>query len=132
MYRALRIALLPLVFLLLCSALPASTPGVFRGVLVKHNASEANWIYVQAINGTLRRVEVSKAQVVYSDSVPAPQRQAVPRSALKEGAEVRVTATPQGDDWKADRIEILNLHAKPVLDVPRLSDRSPVHLATKP
>ena len=129
MNRAVRLALVPLVLLLMSTLLPAKTAGVFRGVLVEHGSADANWIYVQAITGLLRRVEVSGAQVIYSDTVPARERASAPRISLKEGAEVRVTAIPQGDDWKANRVEILSLHAKPVQDVPRLSDRTPVHVA---
>ena len=129
MKRAFRLAFVPLVLLLMNSALPAQTAGVFRGVLVRHGSGDANWIYVQAVTGLMRRVEVSHAQVVYSDDVPARERATVPRSSLKEGTEVRVTAIPQGGDWKANRVEILNLHAKPVQDVPRISERSPVRVA---
>ncbi|HEU5453731.1 MAG TPA: hypothetical protein VFU76_17160 [Terriglobales bacterium] len=125
--------LLPLtsivLFLLCAGALSAPTPGTFRGVLVG-KAVDPNWINVQAINGSTRRVEVSKADVVWGDSIPANARSASPKQALKEGTEVRVEAVAQpSGDWEANRVEILNLHATPVQALPRLSDKLPQNVA---
>ena len=130
MKRVLHLGFAALLLLLLSSALPAQTPGTFRGVLVTQGMADPNWIYVQAVNGITRRVEVSKAEVVWGETVPANARVATPKAALKAGAEVRVTATPEtSGDWEANRVEILNLHAKPVQEIPRLSDRLPVSVA---
>lgn len=129
MKRLPRITSIALFLLLLAGALPAQTPGIFRGVLVGKTA-DPNWINVQSVHGSMRRVEVSQADVVWSDSIPAQTRSASPKEALKEGTEVRVEAVAQpSGDWRANRVEILNLHATPVQDLPRLSDRLPQNTA---
>lgn len=130
MKRVLQFTLVALVLALMSQAVPAQSAGTFRGVLVGHGSAEPNWIYVQSVNGALRRVEISKAEVVWGETVPSSARAAAAKTALKEGAEVRVTAKPgQDGDWQADRVEILNLHATPVQDLPRLSDRLPSDIA---
>ena len=128
MKRVLQVSAIAIFLLLLTGALAAQTPGTFRGVLV--GQAQPNWINVQAVNGTTRRVEVSKAQVVWGDTIPANARNASPKDALKDGTEVRVEAVAQpSGDWQANRVEILNLNAKPVQDLPRLSDRLPQNSA---
>lgn len=129
MKRVLSLGILAMVGFVLAGAASAQTPGVFRGV-VHGSSSDPNWIFVQAVNGMSRRVEVSKAEVVWGDTIPASARTASPKAALKEGAEVRVTATSNGSgDWEARRVEILRLQGMPVQDVPRLSDRLPANVA---
>lgn len=101
--------LVPLI-LLLSTLVCAGTPGSFRGKIVEgpHTAAERNWIYVQARNGMIRRVEISHAQVEYDEDVPAASRSRNPQDALKAGAEVRITAEQGSDgEWRASRIEVL-------------------------
>lgn len=105
--------LLPLI-LLLSTLVCAGTPGSFRGKIVEgpHAAAEGNWIYVQARNRVVRRVEISHAQVEYDEDVPAAGRWHNPQDALKAGAEVRITAEQGSDgEWRASRIEILEAPA---------------------
>jgi hypothetical protein len=90
----------------------AEIAGTFRGVIVHAPKGEAShgWIYVQGRNGNLRRAEVSHARVLYASSVPERQREQVPARALKAGAEVRVTASQDGNgEWRASRVEILKV-----------------------
>ena len=90
-------------------AVSAGTPGSFRGTIVDGpHSGEKNWIYVQGRNGMARRVDISRARVIYDESVPTAGRLAKPEDALISGAEVRVTAEQGSDgEWKASRVEIL-------------------------
>jgi hypothetical protein len=101
--------LLPIVNVLLL----ASTPGVFRGTLIDPPvADEAGWIYVQARNGAVRRVNVSGAQIVYTKSVPEKKRSKRATDSLIAGAEVRVLAIQdESGEWRAPRVEILQATA---------------------
>ena len=108
-----RLALL-LVALLFAFLLPLSAEisGTFRGVIVHAPAGEPTqgWIYVAGRNGNLRRAEVSRAQVLYAVSVPLRLRVKDPSHSLREGAEVRVTASQDGKgEWRASRVEILKV-----------------------
>jgi hypothetical protein len=89
----------------------AGTPGVFRGTLVEGPGNEkidGRWIYVKGRNGSLRRVEISKAKVTYKASVPDEKRENLPEAALKPGAVVRVTAEQDKDgEWRAEEVELL-------------------------
>lgn len=100
--------------LLISGVLPlrAEVSGTFRGVIVHAPKGEATqgWIYVAGRNGNLRRAEISHAQVSYAESVPVRLRAKDPEQGLKEGAEVRVTASQDGDgEWRASRVEILKV-----------------------
>ncbi len=98
------------VILSLSAFVYAGTPGSFRGKIVEgpHAAAEKDWIYVQARNGMVRRVEISHAQVEYDEDVPAARRSRNPQDGLKAGAEVRITAEQGSDgEWRASAIEIL-------------------------
>ncbi|HEU5336480.1 MAG TPA: hypothetical protein VFU27_10970 [Terriglobales bacterium] len=119
--------------LLLTCVLPVSAAisGTFRGVIVRAPAGEAShgWIYVQGRNGNLRRAEVSHARVVYAGSVPVDLRDQIPARSLKEGAEVRVTASQDGKgEWRASEVEILRVkapHHRPRPRVQPADDRAP-------
>ncbi len=105
--RALSVIALAMAFSL---AVSAGTPGIFQGQVYRDQNSGAGWIYVQGRNGMLRKVEVSRAQVVYAASVPAADRAGDPAQDLIPGAEVRVTAEQDGDgEWRASRVEILKI-----------------------
>ena len=96
--------------LLLALSLPAGagTPGIFRGTLMHSADGKPGWVYIQSRNGSMRRVEITHAQVTYANTVPARERAKKP-SAL-QGAEVRVTAEQDGQgEWRARQIEILKL-----------------------
>lgn len=97
-----------LVLLFLPTLVWAGTPGSFRGKMVEGPRTEKNWIYVQARNGMVRRVEISHAKVEYDPDIPAAARRPDPQNALKAGVEVRVTAEQGSDgEWRASEIEIL-------------------------
>ena len=88
--------------------LAGATPGSFRGTIVDNPNASKGWIYVQSRNGTARRVEISRAKVVYDEDVPAAKRLSNPAEALTPGTEVRVTAEQGSDgEWHAVRLEIL-------------------------
>lgn len=96
---------------MMSTTLLAGTPGVFRGTLVNGPGNEkvdGRWIYVKGRNGSLRRVEISRAKVSYMDTVPEGKREKLPETALKPGAVVRVTAEQDKDgEWRAEEIELL-------------------------
>ncbi len=113
-YLAMKRLAFLLAALLLAGLLPLSAEisGTFRGIIVHAPAGEPTqgWIYVAGRNGNLRRAEVSHAQVLYAGGVPLRFRQKDPSQALKEGAEVRVTASQDGKgEWRASRVEILKV-----------------------
>ncbi|MBZ5631130.1 MAG: hypothetical protein LAO06_19940 [Acidobacteriia bacterium] len=90
----------------------ADTPGTFRGVVIHGPDITPGWMYLKSTNGQPRRVGISRADVVYSDSVPAGERQKLPAMSIVSGVEVRVTAQQDKDgEWRATKIEILTLHA---------------------
>jgi hypothetical protein len=87
------------------------TPGIFQGTIYQpDNVSLPNgWILVQGRHGVLHKVEVSRARVVFADSIPAFRRRADPAASLVHGAEVQVTAEQDGKgEWRATRIEIMH------------------------
>lgn len=95
-------------FLLLFPAIGSATAGSFRGVIVRGPSDQPGWIWVQGVHRTLRKVEVSRAEVVYDKAVPTSERERQPRLSIKAGAEVRVTAEQdEQGEWRATRIEIL-------------------------
>jgi hypothetical protein len=111
--------------------LSAEISGTFRGVIVHPPRGEAShgWIYVQGRNGNLRRAEVSHARVLYAGSVPERLREQIPARSLKEGVEVRVTASQDGNgEWRASRVEILKVRQSHRRKRPQLrpaDDRAP-------
>jgi hypothetical protein len=106
--RALRVVALVLGLAVLASA----TPGSFRGTIVDNPNAAKGWIYVQGRNGTARRVEISRAKILYDEDVPAADRRPKPEEALIPGAEVRVTAEQDSDgEWHATQVEILKAAA---------------------
>jgi hypothetical protein len=119
--------------LLFACLLPAAAEvsGTFRGVIVHAPKGEASqgWIYVQGRNGNLRRAEVSHAHILYANSVPLNLREQVPARGLKAGAEVRVTASQDGNgEWRATRVEILRVRQQHQRKRPQLrpaGDRTP-------
>lgn len=123
MGRRLSVAIFSIVLL----AIPAlaATPGNFRGVVVAGPKAKQvqGWIFVQGKNGMLRRVEIARADVHYNESFPQSKREESPRTALKPGIEVRVTAN-QGKDgeWHATEIEIM----EPDADTNMPSERTPL------
>jgi hypothetical protein len=116
--RALRVVALVLGLVVLATA----TPGSFRGTIVDNPNAAKGWVYVQGRNGTARRVEISRAKILYDEDVPATERRPKPEEALTPGAEVRVTAEQDSDgEWHATQVEIL----KPAVGAERLSIRAP-------
>lgn len=114
-----KMALSTVVALLLVSAaiLWAETHGTFRGVVIHGPDITPGWMYLKSTTGQVRRVSISRAEVVYSETVPAGDRQKMPALSLASGAEVRVTAQQdKNGEWRATKIEILTLHAQPVLE----------------
>lgn len=102
--RTLRIFALIIVLAILAAA----TPGSFRGTIVDNPNAAKGWIYVQSRNGTARRVEISRAKILYDDDVPTAERLLKPEEALLPGTEVRVTAEQDSDgEWHATQVEIL-------------------------
>jgi hypothetical protein len=96
--------------LLLLTPLAFASNGSFAGQVVSgpNLDSDKRWVYVQSPKGMVRRVEISRANVSYSPSVPKKDRSAKPEDGVHEGAQVRVTASQDGEgEWQATRVEIL-------------------------
>ena len=92
--------------------LAAATPGIFEGMVYEADAPKVphGWILVQSKNGMLRKVEISRARVVYAQSVPRAHRLQDASGALVHGTEVRITAEQDSSgEWRASEIEILRL-----------------------
>ena len=94
--------------------------GVFQGKIVKNSAIHSGsgsktperWLYVQSRNGSVRRVNITKALVEYDDDVPPKHRRKNPAQSLRLATEVRITAeqdrTNDGSgDWQAQHVLIL-------------------------
>lgn len=88
----------------------AGTPGIFQGRIYQDERPTPGWIYVQARNGMLRKVEISRARVTYASSVASADRATDPTQDLVHGAEVRVTAEQDAaGEWRASRVEIIKI-----------------------
>jgi hypothetical protein len=88
----------------------AAAAGSFAGKIVatpNQDPASRKWIYVQAAKGLLRRVDISQASIRYDPQFRRSDRRARAVDSLREGAEVRVTASqdPAGE-WKATEITI--------------------------
>jgi hypothetical protein len=106
--RAMMLRPLPCIALLGVLAF-AGAPGIFQGRVYQDQNAAPGWIYVGR-NGMLRKVEVSRAQVVYGASVPREERAPDAAQDLIEGAEVRVTAEQDGGgEWRALKVEIIQV-----------------------
>jgi hypothetical protein len=110
--RKLALTLALAVLAVVAVTLRADTPGIFRGVVIHGPEIMPGWMFLKSTNGQVRKVGISRAEVVYSASVPAKDRQKAAAMSIATGAEVRVTAQQDEDgEWRATRIEILHLHA---------------------
>ncbi len=101
--------------LALVAAMSAGTLGIFRGNVIDSpsNQHRDGWIFVQSAKGMLREVDVSKAQVTYSEDVPPGQRAKSPNADLVPGSEVTVTAEQDnGGEWHAREVEIIRLSSQ--------------------
>ncbi len=89
-----------------------ATPGIFQGTIYQpgHSNLPQGWILVLGRNHLLRKVEISRATIVYADTVPADQRADRSPAALVDGTEVRVTAEQdKSGEWRASRVEIIRV-----------------------
>jgi hypothetical protein len=106
------VRLISLCAILIASAW-AATPASFVGSVIETASAQDNpgMIYVLSRNGSLRKVRLAGAQIVYSQQVPRSQREKLPaQKALTLGVEVRVLAEENGAGvWHARSIEILRL-----------------------
>ena len=96
-----------------------ATRGVFQGLVVEGTKHEAGkYIYVAGPSGAMRRVNIQNCRVRFDAGIPARQRVASASEALKDKAEVRVTAEQkENGEWVAIEIVILKL---PAIDKIRL------------
>jgi hypothetical protein len=107
-------------YLLLAALICASTvvfavSGTFRGVLVQDPVTQGahEWVYLESPNGSVRRVEISRAEVVFGEEVGRARQQASPSKALRKGAGLRVTASQdESGEWAATRVEIIEMPPK--------------------
>jgi hypothetical protein len=89
--------------------------GTFRGTLVEDVVTQDThkWVYLQSANGSVRRVEISHAQLVYGDEVGHHPHSAKASEALRKGVGLRITASQdESGEWAATRVEIVEIPAK--------------------
>jgi hypothetical protein len=93
--------------------------GTFIGKVVDPptNAPAATgWIFIQGRNNMLRRVDVSHAEILFSEDIPdipEDKRHKCSSDCLSPGQEVRVTAHQDSSgEWQAKRVEILKVASK--------------------
>ncbi|HZU31708.1 MAG TPA: hypothetical protein VFB79_11365 [Candidatus Angelobacter sp.] len=103
-----------LAFVLFVATLPLfAVDGTFRGRVIdppENIPVTPGWIFVQGRNRALRRVNVSKADIVFGEDIPASQRRKCDSECLSPGLEVRITARQDSNgEWLARRVEILHL-----------------------
>ena len=89
--------------------------GTFRGTLVGEPVTQDShrWVYLQAPNGSIRRVEISRAELVYGEEIGRKPHPARASDALQKGTGVRVTASQdESGEWAATRVEIIQMPPK--------------------
>jgi hypothetical protein len=89
--------------------------GTFRGILVEDPVTQDShhWVYLKAPNGSVRRVEISRAELVYGEEIGRKPHPAKASDALQKGTGVRVTASQdESGEWAATRIEIVQMPPK--------------------
>ncbi len=99
-----------LILILFFGTCAFAASGSFVGQVVNGPNADAGkkWVFVQSKKGATRKVEISSAKIVFDDDVPKKDRTAKPEDAIKEGAQVRVTASQDSSgEWKASEVEIL-------------------------
>ncbi len=96
-----------------CVTDATATVGSFRGKIVTapDGQARAGWVFVQAPNGQLRLVDIRKAEFAFDERFQAPANLSPSAKLLLQGAEVRVVAEQQQGEWRAIRVEILQLAA---------------------
>lgn len=96
------------VLLVAVTAMAAS--GSFVGQVVNGPNADAGkkWVFVQSKKGATRKVEISSAKVIFDEDVAKKDRNVKPEDAIKEGAQIRVTASQDSSgEWKASEVQIL-------------------------
>ena len=90
-----------------------ATIGSFRGKIVSAPAGQARqgWVFVQGPNGSLRLVDIRKAEFAFDDDFHPPADLSPSAKLLLQGAEVRVVGEQQQGEWRAMRVEIIRLAA---------------------
>ena len=105
-----RAGLLLITSCLLAVFAAGAAAGSFRGTVVNgpNSGADKQWVYVQGRDGNIRRVDISNARVTYDAAVPKHVRTPKASDSIREGADVRVTASQDGNgEWKASSIEVL-------------------------
>ncbi len=101
-----------LLFLLVFVAAAVAAAGSFTGQVVNgpNLDTTKKWVFIQGPRGPVRRVDVSGAKITFSPSAKKHAKDTRPEDAIHEGAEVRVTASQDGEgEWKATAIEIVKV-----------------------
>ncbi len=100
-------------FVLVASAFAAT--GSFTGQVVNGPNLDTNkkWVFIQGPRGPVRRVDINDAKISFGPAVKKKDKAAKPEDAIREGAEVRVTASQDGQgEWKAASVEIVKVAPK--------------------
>jgi len=89
--------------------------GSFTGQVVNGPNLDTNkkWVFIQGLRGPARRVDINGAKVSFGSEVKKQDKPLKPEDAIREGAQVRVTASQDGDgEWKASSVEIVKVAPK--------------------
>jgi hypothetical protein len=89
--------------------------GTFRGTLVQEPVTQGSqtWLYLQSPNGSVRRVEVSHARLVYGEEMRRQSHPAKASDVLRKGVTLRITASQnESGEWAATRVEIIEMPPK--------------------
>ena len=100
-------------FVLVAAAFAAD--GSFTGQVVNGPNLDANkkWVFIQGARGPVRRVDINDAKVSFGAEMKKRDKAMKPEDAIREGAELRVTASLDGEgDWKASRVEVVRVAPK--------------------
>jgi hypothetical protein len=106
-----------LVLILASTFVSAATMGSFSGEVVRGVSVEngKHWVYVKSGKSTVRRVDISEAQITYDAQVPRAHRSQKPADDIRQGTRLSVTASQdESGEWKASKLEIVSVPGKPL------------------
>jgi len=89
--------------------------GTFRGTLVQDPVTQGpqTWLYLQSPNGSVRRVEVSHAELVYGEEIRRQPHPAKASEVLRQGVCLRIRAAQnEAGEWADIRVEIIEMPPK--------------------
>ena len=89
--------------------------GSFTGQVVNGPNLDADkkWVFIQGPRGPVRRVDINGAKISFGAEMKKQDKAMKPEDAIREGAELRVTASLDGEgEWKASKVEVVKVAPK--------------------